>query len=93
MQQIALILGIVRIKINNNRSTSLERSVINGGGAGGAYTCITSITISFCSGSKHLVVWCVHGEPLTVFYLTRSPKGNDRSSDSQVSGNKVSSVK
>ena len=32
VQQKALLLGIVRIKINNNRSTSLERSVINGGG-------------------------------------------------------------
>ena len=49
-----LTLGIVRIKINNNRSTSLERSVINGVGLG-AYTCITSMTISFCSGSKHLL--------------------------------------
>ena len=55
----------------------------------GAYICITRMTISFCSGSKHLVVWCVHGEPLTAFYLTRSPKGNDRSSESQVRGNKL----
>ena len=49
-----LILGIVRIKINNNRSTSLERSVINGVGLE-ANTCITSMTISLCSGSKHLL--------------------------------------
>ena len=32
-----LILGIVRMRINNNRSTSLERSVINGMGAGGLH--------------------------------------------------------
>ena len=49
----SLLLGIVQIKINNNRSTSLERSVIYGEGA---YTGISSMTISFCSGSKHLVV-------------------------------------
>ena len=44
-------------------------------------------------GAMRVVVWYVHGGPLTSFYLTRSPKGNDRSSESQVRGNIVSSVK
>ena len=37
-------------------------------------------------GVRNVVVWCVHGEPLTAFYLTRSPKGNDCSSESRVRG-------